>query len=128
MLSPGTGVPGGVAAAVGVYVDFGNLEVGTYERYEMRWAAGQYAGAGVEAGVTRDRASFEGDSVVGFAEGGALQKFGVSGNANGVCGSYGVGTPSGAAGVAVTHTELEPALRADQALDWGPSFLLRRGP
>lgn len=121
-----TQVPGGAAISTGMYVDFDNLEIGSYTRYEVRWGSGAYAGAGLELGITRNRASFEGESEQIFAEGGALQKFGVTGNESAIAVSYGVGAGS-AGGLAVTVTETEPSLRLDEVLDWGPSFL-RRGP
>ncbi|MGC4087813.1 MAG: hypothetical protein QM756_07935 [Polyangiaceae bacterium] len=119
--------PGGAAVASGVYLDTERWEVGFYERFEMRWGAGAYAGAGLEGGVTKGRDNFEGAGSAAFAEGGALGKFGVEANTTSLGVAVGLGKGV-AAGVAVTETKLEPLLRADQALDWGPNPLTRRGP
>jgi hypothetical protein len=124
--TPVSEVPGGVSVAAGVYVDFGRLELGSYRRLEMRWAGGSYAGAGAEAGVTAGRDNFEGAGTMVFAEGGGLGRVGLTANATSVGASFGVGAGA-AAGVAFSQTETEPILRADQALDWGPSPW-RRGP
>jgi hypothetical protein len=124
--TPVTEVPGGVSAAAGFYVDFGRLEVGSYRRLELRWAGGSYAGAGLEAGVTGGRENFEGAGTAVFAEGGGFGRFGVAAGPSSVGASFGVGAGA-AAGVALTQTEAEPILRADQALDWGASPW-RRGP